>query len=645
MASTKKQQTTSSLTPVTGCPALSSSDEEEEEEEELLLEEELGQELQQVAEVELEQRDDDSAGLLLFRAKQAPSSRSQANLSGLVGGLARVGQPMPRHRLSDHEAYLAEARATPLASGRNSNASSLASVASSRPASRQQQQPGFRLPTAINITAPSPMGSVRDVARLESPSAQVAPGSHSQQANPSSGSNQDELAARLANQLNLAHQLEYQSSSAATMADGQQQDEQGAPGPADDKSRSQLIDELLRSINDDSFNEYIDFNNKLVAASRTQSQAGPNQASSGGGQFEPGQSANSEQVQFEQMQPRPRSAMDATQANRAGASGASARGQAASAGSARPRTLNLASPADSPNPSGLLRSSAGRSSVCIASASASSSSSVSVSQYQNNNHHHHQQSSSTFDNVIRRMSTNLVQNFAQKMSSNTQLSSLANEQGQISVTSTSATTNSTTFNNNNNTNLLDMHQLQQTNCRQSLSANSSNQNLRREKSSASTSTAYAANSLYVDNQVPARRHSDNTINVPRIQVALSSPQAGGSRTNLNQRASASASRLANKWKTSAKTTNNQKGEACDKLSPNLGGALSYMRRHSSGNTTDKGNQNNDSGQSNGLGAQLLNVSPFKVSLGRKVADERTLNLVNNQARSALSLTQERVPIV
>jgi hypothetical protein len=124
--------------------------------------------------------------------------------------------------------------------------------------------------------------------------------------------------------------------------------------------------------------------------------------------------------------------------------------------------------------------------------------------------------------------------------------------------------------------------------------------------------------LYVDNQIPARRHSDNTINVPRIQVALSSPSSSGSRTNLNQRASLSASKLATKWKLTAKT--NQR-EASDKLSPNLGGALGYIRRHSSGNTQG-GNEkasggqhhHHDQGQSNGLGAQLLNASPFKVSV-------------------------------
>ena len=144
--------------------------------------------------------------------------------------------------------------------------------------------------------------------------------------------------------------------------------------------------------------------------------------------------------------------------------------------------------------------------------------------------------------------------------------------------------------------------------------------LRREKSSTSTYTAN--NSLYVDNQIPARRHSDNTINVPRIQVALSSPQSACSRTNLNQRAAVSASKLANKWKLSAKT--NQR-EATDKLSPNLSGALSYMRRHSSGNTTNNNNNaNSNSGnsnqseqnQSNGHVSNLLNLnaSPFKVSI-------------------------------
>lgn len=582
---------------MTGCPSLSSSEEEEEEEDYKFanqVDEPL--ELQQSYNLD---RDFDSHQLrrrskgASYQQQQqqqsggrtstsAATSRSQLNLSGggapANQGAASPSSPVSRmnhphhnqqHRYSDHEAYLLDQSAQE-AGGRASAASA------SRPSSRQQH---FQLPTSINITAPSPMGSVRDMSSrssadshliesqlMFSPANKQASGQQQTTRKQQQQQQQDERnLANMASQLSLgqmgaatttapgsrANQADRSgqhgalvpqeaSSDAANDKDEQQQEEGKS---VDDKSRSQLIDELLRSINDESFNEYIDFNNKLAAATRAQSQQA---------------SGQSEQL-FDQRQ-RPRSAMDGQQQQ------TSPRNQATSP-SGRPRTLNLASTAQSAS-TAALRSAAGRSSMCITS-----------SQPQQ------QQQGSTFDNVLRRMSTNLVQNFASKMNSSTLgATNIANDPS----TATTAT------------------QITYTRGCSPGATNSSDNNLRREKSSTST----YANSLYVDNQVPARRHSDNTINVPRIQVALSSPQASGSRTNLNQRASVSASKLANKWKTTAKT--NQR-EAGDKLSPNLGGALSYMRRHSSGNTTDKNNNQSDQNQSNGLGAQLLNVSPFKVS--------------------------------
>lgn len=282
-------------------------------------------------------------------------------------------------------------------------------------------------------------------------------------------------------------------------------DPAGATAEDNVKSRSQLIDELLKTINDDSFNDIVDFNNKIS----------------------------------QQQEMRPKSAIDGSQQQRF-----------------------------SPNTSAnQLANSPGRQ-TGLTSSSMNRPNSLALG---NNNIMPNQQQQnrsitnnpSTFDNVFRRMSTNIVQNF-NKMSGLDQ-------------------TTTTTINIPNDSNAA---------------------GLRREKSS-----NMCANSLYVDNQIPARRHSDNTINVPRIQVALSSPQAShGSRSNLNQRASVSASKLANKWKLSAKT--NQR-ESSDKLSPNLSSALGYMRRHSSGNTTGSEKNESNNHQTSNL---LFSTSPFKVSL-------------------------------
>lgn len=496
---------------------------------------------------------------------------------------------------------------------------SSSSLASSRPPSRQQQQQQqqhylYNYPTSINITAPSPMGSVRDMSRASLASSTADTPTEGQKfttvgANRASVQLNRQLPA-LANMHNKRHSHQDVSVTAAAaaaaaatsnnhqsadyqLADrtsqmslsnqvssgaGQQEKrssasmskqaaasrcdvsaregdgDQSTP-QEDDKSRSKLIDELLKTINDDSFNDFIDFNNRLSASANEMDSANANRPksaigiggspldTSGTGQLR-GQSATSSGSSTNQHQ------------------------QQTGDASSRPRTLNLNSGATPATNQGASANSQlnqhqryqSRGSICVPAAGSNN------------------QPSSTFDNVIRRMSTNIVQNF-NKMSGTT----LGNQ------------TTGLSSDNYHHQQLLD--------------SSSSSTNLRREKSSTST---YTANSLYVDNQVPARRHSDNTINVPRIQVALSSPQTSGSRANLNMRAGVSATKLANKWKLTAKT--NQR-EASDKLSPNLGGALGYIRRHSSGNTKGEATSNNNSeqNQSNGLGAGLLNMSPFKVS--------------------------------
>jgi len=560
----------------------------------------------------------------------ATSGPQLASPAGAPIGLSRMqADHNQQHRFSDHEAYLKSGGSggsgggsgTGGASAGGGLASALAQMqpqagasgrgAASRPSSRQS----FQAPTSINITAPSPMGSVRDMSGRVSADSQASLETQlyagGQQQLQQGGRRQQAAGRELADLVGqmsvgqpggaatvapqehhqsvagwpIVQQAQLEGGGAASSGASSEPELQTKTGGAanNDKSHSQLIDELLRTINDDSFNEYIDFNNKLAAATRTQSQ----QAAHTGPALE-GLGQGGEQQQ------RPRSAIEALGHEPLGLPLAS-RSQAVSP-SGRPRTLNLAS-----MPAGQARSAAGRSSVCLASSS---------SNYQTHQQQQQQQQGSTLDNVIRRMSTNLVQNITSKIGS----TSLAAAASSSNLVQSSGAIHA--YGKQANSDLANTNQ---------------NAHLRREKSSNSamgaqaslcgssvTSGAAAAgqtgytNSLYVDNQVPARRHSDNTINVPRIQVALSSPQASGSRTNLNQKASVSASKLATKWKTTAKS--NQR-EASDKLSPNLGGALSYMRRHSSGNTTDKNSTNHsDQNVSNGLGAQLLNVSPFKVSL-------------------------------
>lgn len=393
---------------------------------------------------------------------------------------------------------------------------------------RSQQASSSNLPTKISITAPSPRGSMREVNRNSNDSqileAQMYTGRRQQQQQQQQQQYDEQMMVDRTSELSLTGgSSRFDATTEGgednnDLQDNYQADGQESKRPksaGSEKSRSQLIDELLRTINDDSFNDFVDFNNKFAASSS---------AGNSSQQFTAAQLANSN---------RPKSALD-------GASSSSAARQqqqsSSYSSSARQQQQQQQQPSGS-RPSSLALD-AKRASRSGATPSA-------------------------FDNVIRRMSTNFVQGF-NKMGSN-----LSNPD-------------------NNQSNLL----------QQQAAADTS---LRREKSST------YANSLYVDNQVPARRHSDNTINIPRIQVALSSPQQprpGG----LNQRASVSASKLANKWKLSAKS--NQR-EASDKLSPSLGGALGYMRRHSSGNTTGGNEQSQSNGQTSHL---LLNTSPFKVSL-------------------------------
>lgn len=344
------------------------------------------------------------------------------------------------------------------------------------------------LTTKISITAPSPRGSIREVNRiLTDPkvNSQVDGSSTSSINRRQQG---EHMIEKMTSELNLNSNCYISDFDQVNQVEEAQEVEQKE---GDNKSRSELIDELLKTINDDSFNDLVDFNNKVTA-----------QTSSSSRQLTAAQLANSN---------RPKSAIDSS------ASNYSSQNRQSSSSTTRPSSLAL---------------------------------------NQNQQNQRVSATPSTFDNVIRRMSTNFVQNF-----------------NKISAT---------------NLNSQD-HQQQQ----------EPNSSLRREKSSTYN------NNLYVDNQVPARRHSDNTINIPRIQVALSSPQTARP-VGLNQRASVSASKLANKWKLSAKTN---KREASDKLSPNLSSIGGYIRRHSSGNTTG-----NDQTQSNGQTANLLiNSSPFKVS--------------------------------
>lgn len=386
--------------------------------------------------------------------------------------------------------------------------------AASRQSRYLHQQSNMAQATKISITAPSPMGSTRDMSLLaQSPDNQLrrfqqGSSAAATAAAAAAAASEQQMIERM-NELSMSgtgydtSELLDENIRASPMLNqqtNQSDDEQTrTPNEEKERSRSQLIDELLKTINDDSFNDLVDFNNKFTA-----------QTSGSGTQLTAAQLANAN---------RPKSAMDSTQTlnttlYKQQAATSSNRSQASGANSTRPSSLALNANQTNAAPP------------------------------------------STFDNVIRRMSTNFVQNF-NKMSNST----LSN---------------------------FDSHD---------------SSALRREKSS------QQANSLYVDNQVPARRHSDNTINIPRIQVAPSSPSAGSRAGGLNQRASVSASKLANKWKLSAKSN---KRESSDKLSPNLSGALGYMRRHSSGNTTGRGNDRG--GQSNGQGSHsLLNASPFKVS--------------------------------
>lgn len=414
----------------------------------------------------------------------------------------------------------------------------------------QQQHPSSRhLPqtTKISITAPSPRGSIREVNRASNESQTLEPQMfalrrhhhhHQQQqldeqtiidrtselslgASSKSSNQDDHHRSRLLDQDNFDQ--DNNNGGANHLGDAGDHEHSDdldhhhnnrVKGPGSDKSRSQLIDELLRTINDDSFNDFVDFNNKFSA----QTSGGNNSAHH---QLTAAQLANSN---------RPKSAIDGIMTSPSSSSQRQQQQQQQQASGSRPSSLAL-------------------------------DANKQHRQYQSS--HRASATPSTFDNMFRRMSTNFVQGF-NKMGSN--LSGSENQQQQ---------------------------QQQQQNTQQD------NNGLRREKSST------YANNLYVDNQVPARRHSDNTINIPRIQVALSSPQTP--RPGLNQRASVSASKIANKWKLTAKT--NQR-EASDKLSPSLGGALGYMRRHSSGNTTG-----NEQSQSNGQTSHLLlNTSPFKVSL-------------------------------
>lgn len=484
----------------------------------------------------------------------------------------------------------------------------------------------YNLPTSINVTAPSPIGSVRDVCHnpqqfseslppLPTPIEQtiftkMGASSLKQRTNCCQSpikrhSHQDllsscdqQLLIDKTSQINLSLKDSHgdvsslswrgvanclpgqhrhsQQQLATTMAvevrdeasESTHEPEEGCV-EHDDKSRSKLIDELLKTINDDSFDDFINFNSKYTTGVKA----------GGGTNSQPGQINSSSVPMVDQVNAnRPKSAF--------GGDGAAnwyrttSRQQQPSVRPSTtprpPRTLNFSGSGQTSGGGGQQgrTSYQPRGSICVPANTATNQ---------------QQLTSSTFDNVIRRMSTNFVQNLS-KMSAATLGNSASGNPSETNTSEVAAPVTS----------------------------------LRCEKSS---TPSYPTNSLYVDNQIPARRHSDNTINMPRIQVGMSSPSSSGPRTNLSQRASLSASKLATKWKLTAKT--NQR-DASDKLSPNLSCALGYIRRHSSGNTQGGGNERSASGgigccmsgqnangneqnQSNGLGTQLLNASPFKVS--------------------------------
>lgn len=539
------------LTPVTGCPSLSSTDDDDDDYDASDLADQ-----DPLVNVNNDYSSDNQ--LMSCNNNNNNSSGSNRNLasyrdstaSASAAAAATIGNKMSGQRFNEYDDPLHRI----ISSGGSKQ-------------QQQQQQKGagnnsnrlVNLPsTKISITAPSPMGSMREVNRASADSQQLIYGHRNSYQDGTSYQNQlIEQTSELS--LNSLQDDQYSSSN---NNDNNRLDDDNLSNNNDDnnsnqpnsKSRSQLIDELLKTINDDSFNDFVDFNNKYAATSQQQ---------------------------------RPKSAIDGT-AQTSGANRFSSTNQ--SAGNTnynRPNSLALGGQNQSTQNQNLSA----------------------------NQQHRNSATPSTFDNMFRRMSTNLVQNF--------------NKIG-ATLDQSMASNSSTIIINDNNNN--------------SSSYNNNANNLRREKSSNTCN----ANNLYVDNsQVPARRHSDNTINIPRIQVALSSPSAShSSRTNLNQRASVSASKLANKWKLNAKT--NQR-EASDKLSPNLGGALGYMRRHSSGNTTG-----NDSShpQSNGTSATsttanlLLNASPFKVSdktlyLLREIKSGKHFSSPNALLALHLTITDEK----
>lgn len=608
------------LTPVTGCPSLSSSEEEDDQEEASISGPvgvggaQSGAGHHQLATLAA-LTSSSSLGRPSQLVNSVSSSSNQTIGNGAQSGsLAAASNTNNRmsnhHRYSDYDGYDPSSNQV---QARQQQQQPL-----SRPPSRQ-----INLPTSINIVAPSPMGSLRDVSHRTSVDSSHSSLQQTPNFSPSSSSTklnqhqqhhqrysisqigavgstsrqrlqddyQNQISSQMAQQLNLNSSSYHQQSSSSSSLDNNNHQLQANQKHTDDKSRSQLIDELLKTINDDSFNDFIDFNNKYTAA---KAGASGRSSASGADQLSAVELANSN---------RPKSAIDGGAQLRSTSGGSQLIGPSGSQQQQqqhRPRTLNLNSNNDD------------------------NGNNYNNCNNNNNNNNSGQPNNNrtTFDNVIRRMSTNFVQNF-NKMSATT-LGANSNTSG-VTIT---------------------------TGDQQDLLSSSSN--LRRERSSTSTANNQT-NSLYVDNQIPARRHSDNTINVPRIQVGLSSPQASGSRINLNQRATASASKIANKWKLSAKT--NQR-EASDKLSPNLGGALSYMRRHSSGNTNNSNsasnsnhqhhnhNKNDQSHQSNGHHL-LPNSSPFRVRHTNDDDDDddlTTLNFTSNH-RFAVSNVNQTIPLI
>lgn len=513
------------LTPVTGCPSLSSTEDDE----------------------------DSASGQLVDAGRLAGSGYLAGGIGQLAGSRDALNTIKPSRMSGQHRASFAAGDLGDSSLNNQLALSNQANVTSRAAQSRYLQQ----TPTKISITAPSPMGSVRDMSALisanqQEPSSQAArQAARYSQPMGASSSAEAQMIERMNelsmsgpgydslgdlnptehnNNNHISNQRHHRSASVLLGQSNEHQDQRSAQAVGEEKeqSRSQLIDELLKTINDDSFNDLVDFNNKFAA------QTSGNNANSNSSQqlLTAAQLANAN---------RPKSAMDSTQIV---ASNSGASNYASGSSSLLYKQQNSSNSGPTTNrgqqTSGHTSNSARTSSMALGPGNQTNT-----------------PLPSTFDNVIRRMSTNFVQNF-NKMSNST----LANFEPHDSS------------------------------------------NLRREKSS--QQQHQPTNSLYVDNQVPTRRHSDNTINIPRIQVAPSSP-AGSRACGLNQRASVSASKLANKWKLTAK---GGKKESSDKLSPNLSGALGYMRRHSSGNTTG----NDRSGQSNGQASNsLLNASPFKVS--------------------------------